>query len=122
MREIARAAELEQVAFMIDQSHNIEGKIDAMIQSVLNIQHAYAKALLVDEQRLAAAQSAGDVLGAHRILLEAFESDVRPLGARLRHELGLEADPVEAFRAGGYADKLARERGIASTASAYEKL
>jgi L-rhamnose isomerase / sugar isomerase len=122
MREIARAAELEQLAFMIDQSHNIEGKIDAMIQSVLNIQHAYAKALLVDEQRLAAAQSEGDVLGAHRILLEAFESDVRPLGARMRHELGLEADPVEAFRAGGYADKLARKRGIASTASAYEKL
>ena len=59
MREIARAAEREQVAFMIDQSHNIEGKIDAMIQSVLNIQSAYAKALLVDEERLASRTGRG---------------------------------------------------------------
>ena len=64
---------------MIDQSHNVEGKIDAMIQSVMNIQTAYAKALLVDEAALAAAQGEGDVLGAHRILLEAYETDVRPL-------------------------------------------
>ena len=69
---------------MIDQSHNVEGKIDAMIQSVMNIQTAYAKALLVDEKRLAEAQREGDVLGAHRVLLEAFETDVRPLLARLR--------------------------------------
>jgi len=122
MLEIARAADLEQVAFMIDQSHNIEGKIDAMIQSVLNIQTAYAKALLVDEVRLAAAQAEGDVLGAHRIVLEAFESDVRPLLARLRRDLGLADDPVEAFRSAGYAAALARERGVASTESAYEKL
>ena len=122
MLEIARAADLEQVAFMIDQSHNIEGKIDAMIQSVLNIQTAYAKALLVDEVRLAVAQAEGDVLGAHRIVLEAFESDVRPLLARLRRGLGLEEDPVEAFRTAGYAAALARERGVASTESAYEKL
>ena len=85
MREIARGATpADQIAFMIDQSHNIEGKIDAMIQSVMNIQTAYAKALLVDEERLAAAQRAGDVLGAHRVLLDAFETDVRPLLARLR--------------------------------------
>ena len=122
MLEIARATDLEQVAFMIDQSHNIEGKIDAMIQSVLNIQTAYAKALLVDEVRLAAAQAEGDVLGAHRIVLEAFESDVRPLLARLRRDLGLADDPVEAFRSAGYAAALARERGVASTESAYEKL
>ena len=122
MLEIARAADLEQVAFMIDQSHNIEGKIDAMIQSALNIQTAYAKALLVDEVRLAAAQAEGDVLGAHRIVLEAFESDVRPLLARLRRDLGLADDPVEAFRSAGYAAALARERGVASTESAYEKL
>ena len=63
---------------MIDQSHNIEGKIDAMIQSVMNIQTAYAKALLVDQKRFAAAQLEGDVLGAHRVLLDAFETDVRP--------------------------------------------
>ena len=88
MREIARAGATEDVAFMIDQSHNIEGKIDAMVQSVMNIQTAYAKALLVDEDRLAAAQAEGDVLGAHRILLEAFETDVRPILARLRADAG----------------------------------
>jgi L-rhamnose isomerase/sugar isomerase len=111
MREIA----------LIDQSHNVEGKIDAMIQSVMNIQTAYAKALLVDEDRLADAQAAGDVLGAHRILLEAFETDVRPLLARAREELGAAPDPVAAFRAGGYAARLAEERGTASVESAYER-
>jgi L-rhamnose isomerase / sugar isomerase len=129
MREIAAArvdpatAETaEEVAFMIDQSHNVEGKIDAMIQSVMNIQTAYAKALLVDANRLSAAQQEGDVLGAHRVLVEAFETDVRPLLARLNSEQGLGADPVEAFRAGGYREQLARERGTAGVESAYESM
>jgi L-rhamnose isomerase/sugar isomerase len=121
MREIA-ADGGEGVAFMIDQSHNVEGKIDAMLQSVMNIQTAYAKALLVDDGRLSVAQREGDVLGAHRILLEAFETDVRPLLARLRASRGVEADPVEAFRAGGFADRLAAERGTAAVESAYERL
>ena len=117
MREIAAAradaataATAEAVAFMIDQSHNVEGKIDAMIQSVMNIQTAYAKALLVDGERLAAAQLAGDVLGAHRVLGEAFETDVRPLLGRMRERADVEPDPVAAFRAGGFAERLARER------------
>ena len=129
MREIAAArsdpataATADAIAFMIDQSHNVEGKIDAMTQSVVNIQTAYAKALLVDAERLATAQREGDVLGAHRVLIEAFEADVRPLLARLRGELGLEPDPVEAFRAGGYAQRLAEERGTAGVESAYEHL
>jgi L-rhamnose isomerase / sugar isomerase len=129
MREIAAARvdprtapTADAVAFMIDQSHNVEGKIDAMIQSVVNIQTAYAKALLVDAERLAAAQRAGDVLGAHRVLLEAFETDVRPLLARFRAELGLDEDPVEAFRGGGYSERLARERGTAAVSSAYETI
>jgi L-rhamnose isomerase/sugar isomerase len=121
MREIAHAESPERIAFMIDQSHNVEGKIDAMIQSVANIQTAYAKALLVDEERLTAAQREGDVLGAHRVLLEAFETDVRPLLARLRKEMGVDADPVEAFRRGGHAERLAAERGTASVESAYER-
>jgi L-rhamnose isomerase / sugar isomerase len=112
----------DAVAFMIDQSHNVEGKIDAMLQSVVNIQVAYAKALVVDADRLLAAQQDGDVLGAHRVLLEAFETDVHPLLRRLRSELGLEADPVAAFRSGGYADGLARERGTAAVTSAYESI
>jgi L-rhamnose isomerase/sugar isomerase len=121
MREIARGSDTEHVALMIDQSLNVEGKIDAMIQSVSNIQAAYAKALIVDDDRLAAAQRDGDVLGAHRILLEAFETDVRPLLARLRTEIGVDPDPVEAFRRGGYAERLARDRGTASVDSAYER-
>jgi L-rhamnose isomerase/sugar isomerase len=127
MREIASAqsaddtaATASAVAFMIDQSHNVEGKIDAMIQSAMNIQTAFAKALLVDAKRLDAAQREGDVLGAHRILLEAYETDVRPLLAQLRSEAGLEADPVEAFRSRGYAGTLAAERGTAGVASSYE--
>jgi len=127
MREIASArvdhatAETAAgVAFMIDQSHNVEGKIDAMIQSVVNIQTAYAKALLVDAERLAAAQQEGDVLGGHRVLLDAFETDVRPLLGRFRSELGVDADPVAAFRSGGFGERLARERGTAQTTSAYE--
>jgi L-rhamnose isomerase / sugar isomerase len=127
MREIAvaradpaTASTAEALALMIDQSHNVEGKIDAMIQSVVNIQTSYAKALLVDEVRLRAAQQEGDVLGAHRILLEAFETDVRPLLGKLRSAQGLDPDPVEAFRAGGYAEERVRERGSAPVASAYE--
>jgi L-rhamnose isomerase/sugar isomerase len=93
-----------------------------MIQSVANIQTAYAKALLVDADRLAAAQRDGDVLGAHRVLVEAFETDVRPLLARLRSELGVEADPVAAFREAGHAERLARERGATGVESAYERI
>src|SRR5919109_5623921 len=91
MREIAAARHdpataetAEAIAFMIDQSHNVEGKVDAMLQSVSNIQTAYTKALLVDDERLGAAQAGGDVLGAHRVLMDAFETDVRALLARLR--------------------------------------
>ena len=121
MREIAIGSGSAEVAFMIDQSHNVEGKIDAIIQSVMNIQTAYAKALLVDGRRLGAAQHEGDVLGAHRIMLEAFETDVRPLLARLREAMGVDPDPVDAFRRGRYSERLARARGTASVESAYER-
>jgi L-rhamnose isomerase/sugar isomerase len=117
----ATAETATSVALMIDQSHNVEGKIDAMIQSVMNIQTAFAKALLVDTERLVGAQAAGDVLAAHRVYMDAFETDVRPLLARLRSQLGVEADPVEAFRAGGYGDARAAERGSAKVESAYER-
>jgi L-rhamnose isomerase/sugar isomerase len=88
---------------------------------VSKIQTAYAKALLVDVARVSAAKHAGDVLGAHRVLMEAFETDVRPLLARLRESVGVDPDPVEAFRRGGHAERLARERGTASVESAYER-
>jgi len=95
---------------MIDQSHNVEGEIDAMIQSVMNIQTAYAKALLVDEERVATAQRDGDVLDTHRLLLVAFETDVRPLLGRLRSELGPDADPSSRSRSGGHHERLVGER------------
>src|SRR5688500_17946668 len=129
MREIAAARSdpetaetAESIAFMIDQSHNVEGKIDAMIQSVTNIQTAYAKALLVDVEALSGAQHDGDVLGAHRVLMEAFETDARPLLTELRTSLGRAPDPVEAFRSSGHAEGLAAERGAAGVESAYERL
>ncbi|MDW8026687.1 MAG: L-rhamnose isomerase, partial [Armatimonadota bacterium] len=104
------AACAQNVAYMIDQSHNIEPKIEAMILSVMNIQTAYAKALLVDRARLREAQATGAVLEAHRILQEAYETDVRPLLAQVRVEMGREPDPLMAFRRSGYAEKVARER------------
>ncbi len=110
----------DRIAFMIDQSHNVEGKVDAMIQSVVNIQTAYAKALIVDRKKLAAAQLEGDVLGGHRVLVDAFETDVRPLLATMREGLGLAVDPVEAYRSGGYGELRARERGSKDVASAYD--
>src|SRR5262249_25313241 len=100
MREIALAGAEPATAFMIDQSHNVEGKVDAMIQSVMNIQAAYAKALSVDEDRLAAAQREGDVLGAHRVLVEAYESDVRPLLERAASSRGAARRPGPGARPG----------------------
>ncbi len=90
------------IAYMIDQSHCIEPKVPAMIRSVMNIQSAHAKSLLVNRAALTAAQRAGDVLGAENIVREAFETDVRPLLAAVREEMGLAADPMAAYLASGY--------------------
>ena len=108
-----------RIAYMIDQSHNIEPKIEAMIQSVLNVQTAYTKALLVDRAALRQAQEAGDVLGAYRVLQSAYETDVRSLLAEVRERQGLHPDPIAAFRASGYAGRVARERTAATTSSGY---
>ena len=94
----------------IDQSHNIEPKVEAMVLSVVNLQEAYAKALLVDRDALAAAQEAGDVLAGHEILLDAFNTDVRPLCAAVRARTGAAADPVAELRALGYAERAAATR------------
>ncbi|WP_034388932.1 L-rhamnose isomerase [Deinococcus sp. YIM 77859] len=109
----------QNVAYMIDQSHNIEPKVEAMLYSVLNCQEAYAKALLIDRERLAAAQQAGDVLEAHRVFTDAFRTDVRPLLAEWRRSKGLPEDPVAAHRASGYQDKVAAERGTAPTGGGF---
>ena len=110
----------QSVAYMIDQSHNIEGKIAPMIASVLNCQEAYAKALCVPRARWLAAQTAGDVLGAHELLNGAFRTDVRPLLRQVRHALGVPAEPLAAYRAGGYEQQIARERGTARAAGGYQ--
>ncbi|MET8245087.1 L-rhamnose isomerase [Streptomyces sp. NPDC005202] len=99
-----------EVAFMLDQCHNIEPKIPAIIRSVMNVQEATAKALLVDREALAAAQRAGDVLGANAVLMDAYNTDVRPLLAEVRAEMGLDPDPLAAYRRSGWAEKIVAER------------
>jgi L-rhamnose isomerase / sugar isomerase len=98
------------VAFMLDQCHNIEPKIPAQIRSVMNVQEATAKALLIDAGALRAAQQAGDVLAANAVLMDAYNTDVRPLLAQLREEMGLAPDPVAAYHASGYAARIIEDR------------
>jgi L-rhamnose isomerase/sugar isomerase len=98
------------VAFMLDQCHNIEAKIPAIIRSVMNVQEATAKALLVDGAALGAAQAAGDVLGANAVVMDAYNTDVRPLLREVREEMGLDADPIGAYARSGWAQKIVAER------------
>ena len=99
-----------RIDYMIDQAHNVEAKIEAMILSVTNLQEAYAKALLVDRETLREAQQAGDVLAGHRLLLDAYSTDVRPLCAKVRENLGGSADPISTFRQSGYLETAAEKR------------
>ena len=108
--ELVEAEESTRIDYMIDQAHNIEPKIEAMILSVMNLQEAYAKALLVDRTKLDEARHSGDVLGAHRLLLEAYATDVRLLCAKVRETLGASPDPVSSFRDSGYLEKVVNER------------
>ncbi|MEV3859385.1 L-rhamnose isomerase [Streptomyces sp. NPDC050095] len=98
------------VAFMLDQCHNIEAKIPAVIRSVMNVQEATAKALLVDREALGAAQASGDVLAANAALMDAYNTDVRPLLRELREEQGLAPDPVAAYAASGWQERIVAER------------
>ena len=95
----------------IDQAHNVEAKVEAMVLSVVNLQESYAKALLVDRTALAEAQERGDVLGGHEVLLDAYRTDVRPLCAKVRAEGGAAEDPVAAHRSSGYVERVSNERG-----------
>ncbi|MEZ4518779.1 MAG: L-rhamnose isomerase [Chloroflexota bacterium] len=109
-----------QVAYMIDQSHNIEGKIGPMILSVLNCQEAYARALCVPRTRLAELQAAGEVLAAHYLLTETYRLDVRPVLAQVREEMGVPTDPLAAYWADGYEAKIMAERGKHVTSGGYQ--
>ncbi len=106
-----------QIAYMIDQSHVIEDKIEAMILSIQNCQEALAKALLVDRDGLERLQRKGDVLGAHEVVRKAFLTDVGAILEDMREENGLPPDPISAYRESGYAERIAQERGRAEGAA-----
>jgi L-rhamnose isomerase / sugar isomerase len=121
MHEIVLADALRPeagIAFMLDQCHNIEPKIPGQIRSIMNVQEATAKALLVDRVALADAQRVGDVLGANAIFMDAYNTDVRPLLAELREDMGLDPDPVGAYHRSGYAEKIVAER-VGGTAAGW---
>jgi len=99
-----------EVAFMLDQCHNLEAKIPGQIRSVLNVQEATAKALLVDTEALAAAQAENDVLAANTVFMDAFNTDVRADLAAWRESRGLPADPMAAYKASGYQEKIEADR------------
>jgi L-rhamnose isomerase/sugar isomerase len=113
MNEIVRGDALDPdrgIAFMLDQCHNIEAKIPAIIRSVMNVQEATAKALLVDRDALRKAQAEGDVLAANAALMDAFNTDVRPLLADLRSAQGLDPDPIAAYHRSGYFEQISKDR------------
>lgn len=98
------------VSYVLDQCHNIEAKIPGQIRSIMNVQEAVAKAISVDQSALKAAQVAGDVLAAHEVLMDAYNTDVRPLLREWRADNGIDPEPMKAYAASGYAKKIATER------------
>ena len=98
------------VSYVLDQCHNIEEKIPGQIRSITNVQEQVAKAALVDLDALKAAQNSGDVLAANDVLMDAYNTDVRPLLAEWRADRGLDPNPLAAFRASGYQKKINEER------------
>lgn len=104
------------VRFMLDQCHNIEPKVQGQIRSVMNVQEALAKAMIVDHEALSRAQHSGDILGANAIFMDAFNTDVRDWVADLREERGLPRDPVRAFLDSGYLAKVSDQRADGSPA------
>jgi L-rhamnose isomerase/sugar isomerase len=114
----ARAAEGFAPAYMIDQSHNVTDPIESLMQSAVELQRAYAQALIVDRDALGAAQRANDALGAHLELKRAFTSDVTPLLAMARRRAGGAIAPIETYRASGYRERKAKERPAVAGTSA----
>ena len=98
------------IAYMVDQSHNLKGKIEAMIQTVTIAQQLFAKASLVDAKKLAAAQKKCNLVEAESVLQDAFATDVRPAMQEWRDSKGLPKDPMEAFRQSGYLERITKER------------
>ena len=98
------------VSFVLDQCHNIEAKIPGQIRSIMNVQEAVAKAVFIDQDALKAAQQSGDVLAAHEVLMDAFNTDVRPMIREWRQAKGIDGEPMKAYAKSGYAEKIAAER------------
>jgi len=105
-----------EVAFMIDQSHNLKGKIEANLQTVSTAQELWLKAALVDRDQLTEHQQACDIVAAEELFRGAFWTDVRPMVAAWRESHGLPIDPLAALRTSGYVERIARERGTRSSA------
>jgi L-rhamnose isomerase/sugar isomerase len=103
------------IAYMIDQSHNLKGKIEAMIQTVTMAQQLFAKASLVDAKKLAVAQKNCNLVEAESMLQNAFATDVRPAIQEWRESKGLPKDPMEAFRQSGYLERITKERAAKNT-------
>ena len=112
LHEVIRGGGLNspEIAFMLDQCHNVENKIEGQIRSVLNVQEMTARALLIETDALTEAQRTGDVITANDIFMDAFYTDVRPDLAEWRVSRGLPADPIRAFRESGYQEQIADER------------
>jgi L-rhamnose isomerase/sugar isomerase len=98
------------IAYMVDQSHNLKGKIEAMIQTITMAQQLFTKAALVDGRELATAQKSCDLVRAESLLQDAFATDVRPAIKAWRESKGLPTDPMDAFRQSGYLERITRER------------
>ena len=96
---------------MIDQSHNLKGKMEAMVQSVVSAQELYAKAALIDQEQLAALQDSASLVKAEECFRNAFWTDVRPMVKAWREERGLPADPLAELAESGYVERISRERG-----------
>jgi L-rhamnose isomerase/sugar isomerase len=106
---------------MVDQSHNLKGKIEAMIQTVTTALELYAKAAIVDHERLAMCQAKCALVDAETCLKDAYSTDVRPAIVEWAKSKGLPANPLDAFRESGYLERVTRERCAknASSASSY---
>jgi L-rhamnose isomerase/sugar isomerase len=107
----------EEIAFMIDQSHNLKGKMEAMVQSVVTAQELYAKAALVDFKKLAELQSAAELVAAEELFRAAFWTDVRPLVREWRRSRKLPPDPLTELYVSGYVQEAALQRGKRNAAS-----
>ena len=112
-----QAGQRADIAYMIDQSHNLKGKIEAMIQTVTTAMELFSKAAVVDHEKLAACQTSCALVDAETCLKDAFSTDVRPVIREWAVSKGLPADAMDAFRQSGYLEKITADRGAKNMAA-----